>query len=85
MSEHLQANEIINQLADRHNWTDDDQVVKLKLRGLKSLIEQAWREGNKIGREVVEEQQTEPLERKEGFGDMFGGMFDGMFNDKNKK
>ena len=46
----MYASDIWKQLVERHGWTEED-LVKLKARGIKKLIHQAWNEGYAKGKD----------------------------------
>ena len=61
----MDANEIWKQLCERHpTFSDPEHVVKLKARGLRSLINQAYDEGR---RDLLAETST-PTVLDELFG-----------------
>ena len=70
--------EMWGQLVDRHGWKEED-VVKLRARGLKNLIDQAWEEGRTRGhkeRDFIDRMKTESKTSGKGYDPM--SLFNGI-------
>lgn len=67
--------EIWRQLVERYpEWKDPDHVVKLKAKGLKALIDQAWSEGYDAVLMKGSESDEDPTLKNP-----FSGLFDGLW------
>jgi len=75
----VDSNEIWNQLCERHNWNDPETICKLRARGLKALLDQAYEEGRRDGSkdsaDIMAKLSQNSKTKKDPLSKMFGGIF----------
>ncbi len=75
----MTKDEIWNALLERHpDFKDEEFVVKLRARGLRRLIDQAWDEGHSKGVEngkALESMHRDAAPKSDPFQDLFGPFF----------